>query len=186
MSAIQFDKTDEQYYKGMLKNELATYVLLLDLKDNGVMGASKVNLDAYWESSLSSYKSTVGYECKTQCGSCCLVCSSCWASYSLCMVIDRRAKDFKFNKNDTKTFLTNQELKSRAFTREQLESMKNRAIIALESNDMGKIMKEAEELDLLERRQSAGGQIMQSIPMQMGGMQMGGVPMQMGANEIYR
>jgi hypothetical protein len=35
---------------------------------------------------------------------------------------------------------------------------------------MGKIMKEAEELDLMERRQSAGGQFMQSVPMQMGGM----------------
>lgn len=35
--------------------------------------------------------------------------------------------------------------------------MKNRAQTALESNDMGKIMKEAEELDLIERRQTAGG-----------------------------
>lgn len=97
MSAIQFDKTDEQYYKDMLKNELATYILLLDLKDNGVTGASKVNLDAYHNSAFDSYNSAIGYECKTQCGSCCIVCSSCWASYSLCMVIDRRTKDLKFN-----------------------------------------------------------------------------------------
>jgi hypothetical protein len=170
MSAIQFDKTDEEYYKDMLKNELATYVLLLDLKDNGLMGASKVNLDAYHDSAFNSYKSTIGYECKTQLCTCCLLCSGCWASYSLCMQIDNRTKNLKFNKNDVKTFLSNQELKSRSFTREQLESMKNRAQTALESNDMGKIMKEAEELDLIERRQTAGGQIMQSIPMQMGDM----------------
>jgi hypothetical protein len=41
------------------------------------------------------------------------------------MQIDNRTRTLKFNKNDVKTFLSNQELKSRSFTREQLESMKN-------------------------------------------------------------
>jgi hypothetical protein len=96
--------------------------------------------------------------------------------------ITKRRGKLNWDRANVKEFLRAQELRSQGFTNEQLVQMKTMAQSALDSGDGPQMMKIAEELDLMDRKLSAGaamaanmpamGAMMQQMQMgQMGGMQ---------------
>jgi hypothetical protein len=63
-----------------------------------------------------------------------------------------------------KEFLRAQELRSHGFTNEQLVQMRTMAQSALDSGEGPQMMKIAEELDLMDRKLSAGAAIAANMP----------------------
>jgi hypothetical protein len=170
MSAIQFDKNDIEYYRTQLIQMKLTYSLLLEIKEKGILEVQKTTLDAYHDATYAMLSATVKFECKRDCGPTMLMLCCEWNNYCcgccICYRLDvtRRRGKFIRDRDDIKTFLTDQELRARAFSVEQLNQMRSRAMAAAESNNYGNMLKEAEALDLLERQLSSSGMAMQMLP----------------------
>lgn len=188
---------DTAYYTTQLQQLYETFVLLEDIKTKGIMEVTKVRLDEYFAATWAMNYATWTYEAKTQCGPCChpLLCSfhgyccsclpCCWGF--LTDKISLRRRRLIHDQSDVKTFLRAQEIRARGFTMEQLHEMKDRAFKALESKNMASIMKEAEELDQMDRNLSTLGSASQFAGIPQGMQQMfanfpAGNQMQMAQN----
>jgi len=198
MSAITFDVVDSAYYKTQLLQIRETSDLLIEVKSKGILEVSQARCDGYFKATWDMNYATWTYELKTQCGPCCMpmccqphnYCFGCCACY-VGFVSNRRNR-IVADQVDIKSFLRTQEIRSRGFSIEQLTEMRSRAEKALNSNNMGLIMREAEELDQMDRNLSSVGNASQFqgmmqgmmsmasatqapiMPMQMQGMQMQG------------
>lgn len=182
MAAITWDNVDVAYYTTQLQQLHETFVLLEDVKTKGIMQVTKVRLDEYFAATWAMNYATWTYEAKTQCGPCCnpLFCSfhsycfnclpCCWGF--LTDKVSLRRQKLINDQSDVKTFLRAQEVRSRGFTLEQLHEMKGRAYKALQSKNMESIMKEAEELDQMDRNLSSIGNASQFAGMAQGMQQM--------------
>jgi len=179
MAAITFDAVDTAYYKTQLFQIRETAELLLEIKTKGVMGVTKVKIDEYFKATWDMNYATWTYELKTQCAPICMpcccqchnYCCGCCACFFGGFISNRRNK-IVADQVDVKSFLRTQEIRSRGFSLEQLAEMKNRVDKALNSNDMALIMREAEELDQMDRNLSSVGNASQYQGMMQGMMQM--------------
>lgn len=169
-SAIQFDAVDVDYYKTQLLQLRHTGELLLTIKQGGINAVTKVQLDAYHDATWQMNMATATYECKTQGGPCCSpllcywhgYCNGCCACYNL--DVSRRRGRLNFDRLDIKEFLRRQELRAQGFTDEQAAHFRDAAQKALDSGDGREMMRVAEDLDLLDKRCSAGGAMMANMP----------------------
>ena len=198
-AAIQFDAVDVDYYKTQLVQLRHTGELLCTIKQDGINGVTKAQLDAYHDATWTMNMATATYEYKTQGGPCCSpllcywhgYCNGCCACYNL--DISRRRGRLLYDRRDVKEFLRRQELRAQGFTVEQAAYFRDSAQQALDTGDGRQMMKVAEELDLMDKKLSAGGALMANMPafgqmMAGGGMQpmalgqmMGGLPMNAGS-----
>lgn len=187
-AAIQFDQVDLEYYKTQLIQLRHTGELLSTIKTLGINGVTKVQLDAYHDATWSMNMATATYELKTQCPCPCNPLLCAWHGYCCgcfaCQQLDadRRRSRLIYDRQDVKEFLRRTELRAQGFTPEQALYFRDTAQSALDNGSGPQMMKVAEELDLMDKKLSAGGAIMANMPM-MGGMQMGGMQpmgMQMG------
>ena len=198
-AAISFDKVDMDYYRTQCVQLRESASLLEAIKTKGIMEVSKVQLDGYHDATWEMNMATATYEYKTGMPLCCNTLCCAWHGYCYCccacysLDISRRRGKLNWDRANVKEFLRAQELRSQGFTNEQLVQMRTMAQSALDSGDGPQMMKTAEELDLMDRKLSAGaamaanmpamGAMMQQMQMgQMGGMQ--GQPfMQMNAQQ---